>query len=275
MKLEDVILRGTRSDQPDATDVPEGSLYYVTDESVIERSNGTTWDTYSSSGGLICIQRITATGAYVYTPTTGTVFIIVELQGAGGGGGGVASPGGTDCALAGGGQGGGWLRKLISDSALFSGATGSVGAGGAGGAAGNNAGAAGGNTTFVDTAATTYTAGGGDPGAGTAGLGPTPKLRVPARAGGVCTNGDDSQSGWPGSTALALGTAQALGAFGGNSKYGQGGYQSSIGAINTSLAGGNALGKGAGGGGAAALGTGVAAAGGNGSDGIVIIWEFQ
>lgn len=41
--------RGTRSAQPLATDVLKGTLYFVTNESVIERSNGTTWETYSST----------------------------------------------------------------------------------------------------------------------------------------------------------------------------------------------------------------------------------
>lgn len=50
MNLEDVILRDTRANQPAATDVAEGSLYYVTDEQVTERSNGTTWDDYSDAG---------------------------------------------------------------------------------------------------------------------------------------------------------------------------------------------------------------------------------
>lgn len=49
-RLQDVIQRDTRANQPDATDVAEGTLYYVTDESVTERSNGTTWDDYSDTG---------------------------------------------------------------------------------------------------------------------------------------------------------------------------------------------------------------------------------
>jgi len=42
--------RGTRADQPAATDVLAGTLYYVTDESVIERSNGVAWQSYSGAG---------------------------------------------------------------------------------------------------------------------------------------------------------------------------------------------------------------------------------
>lgn len=51
-RLEDVILRDTRANQPAATDVPIGTLFGVTDEdNIIERSNGTTWDAYSTVGG--------------------------------------------------------------------------------------------------------------------------------------------------------------------------------------------------------------------------------
>ncbi len=50
--FRDVILLDTRANQPLATAVPIGTLYSVTDESnLIERSNGTTWDAYSGSGG--------------------------------------------------------------------------------------------------------------------------------------------------------------------------------------------------------------------------------
>lgn len=50
MKLEDVILYDDRASQPAANSVPIGTIYYVTDESVTERSNGTTWDDISDAG---------------------------------------------------------------------------------------------------------------------------------------------------------------------------------------------------------------------------------
>lgn len=50
-KLEDVILRDDRASQPAASAVAVGTLYYVTDESVTERSNGTTWDDFTDAGG--------------------------------------------------------------------------------------------------------------------------------------------------------------------------------------------------------------------------------
>ena len=78
MKLEDVILTpGTRAAQPNAADVPRGTLYYVTDEDRLERSNGTTWDEYAAppgggsgggaadfdKGNVVLIQRGNLTGS--------------------------------------------------------------------------------------------------------------------------------------------------------------------------------------------------------------------
>lgn len=51
MKLEDVIQRDTRANQPLATLVPTGTIYFVTDELLLERSSGTAWETYSPAGG--------------------------------------------------------------------------------------------------------------------------------------------------------------------------------------------------------------------------------
>jgi hypothetical protein len=52
MRLDEVILRGLRSAQPSATAVAPGSLWCVTDEAnVIERSNGTAWQTFGAAGG--------------------------------------------------------------------------------------------------------------------------------------------------------------------------------------------------------------------------------
>jgi hypothetical protein len=56
-RLQDVILRGTRADQPLATDVGSGTVYYVTDELVTERASDTAtgvggaWEDISDSGG--------------------------------------------------------------------------------------------------------------------------------------------------------------------------------------------------------------------------------
>ena len=50
MNLEDVLLRGNRASQPLPTDVAQGSLYFVTDENIVEQSLAGSWVTYSSAG---------------------------------------------------------------------------------------------------------------------------------------------------------------------------------------------------------------------------------
>lgn len=51
-RLQDVILRGTSGARPLATAVAPGTLYYSTDTSTTDRSDGTTWDTYADGGGV-------------------------------------------------------------------------------------------------------------------------------------------------------------------------------------------------------------------------------
>ena len=48
-KTRKIIQRGTRANQPLASSVQEGTLYYVTDEDKVERSNGSTWDSYGNA----------------------------------------------------------------------------------------------------------------------------------------------------------------------------------------------------------------------------------
>jgi hypothetical protein len=52
MKLEEVILRDDRASQPAANAVAAGTLYYVTDEAVIERSDGASWEEFSNPAVL-------------------------------------------------------------------------------------------------------------------------------------------------------------------------------------------------------------------------------
>jgi len=49
-RLQDVIMRDTRANQPLATAVSAGTLYYVTDEEVTERSSGSAWQDVSDAG---------------------------------------------------------------------------------------------------------------------------------------------------------------------------------------------------------------------------------
>lgn len=56
-KLEDVIRRDTRANQPAATAVPTGTIYFVTDELVLERSNGTAWQSISEFTGVLSTAK--------------------------------------------------------------------------------------------------------------------------------------------------------------------------------------------------------------------------
>lgn len=51
MLLSTVSQRGTRAAQPAANTIPAGGIYYVTDESKLERSTGAAWQDISSGGG--------------------------------------------------------------------------------------------------------------------------------------------------------------------------------------------------------------------------------
>ena len=70
--LSTVIGRGTRASQPAVTDVPAGSLYYVTDENVTERNSGSAWEDFSDvSGGGPGGGDSSYTAAYGSRPAAG------------------------------------------------------------------------------------------------------------------------------------------------------------------------------------------------------------
>jgi len=50
-RLQDVLLRGTFAARPAATDVAKGTLYYSTDLTTTDQSDGTNWNTYTDGGG--------------------------------------------------------------------------------------------------------------------------------------------------------------------------------------------------------------------------------
>jgi hypothetical protein len=71
MNLEDVLLRDTRANQPVASAVAAGSLYYVTDENITEQSDGSSWLDYSDSGAVSAITQLT--GDVTAGPGSGSV----------------------------------------------------------------------------------------------------------------------------------------------------------------------------------------------------------
>ena len=227
-----------------------------------------------ATGRLINVRIFTSGTGATYTPTAGTTSIIFELVGGGGGGGAVVQPTSTNVAVGQSGSGGAYLRKRLTSN--FSGSTYTVGPKGTGGAAGNHAGGGGTNTTFIDTQGSpvTYTAAGGAGGA--AGAAVAAPIGVQGLAGGAATNGDINMAGGVSGAGYApsLDTITWSGK-GGDSFYGSGGLAAQTFAVAASVAGSNGSGKGAGGSGAAATTTGAAAAGGDGTDGVIIIWEYS
>ena len=69
--LADVIQRDTRANQPAASAVPAGTLYYVTDETMTERSTGSAWEDVSDAGGGLT-NPMTAAGDVIYGGASGT-----------------------------------------------------------------------------------------------------------------------------------------------------------------------------------------------------------
>jgi len=62
-RVRDILLRDTRANQPLPAEVDIGVLYYVTDEGVTEQNNGTTWDSYTDTGGSATDVDVSTTAA--------------------------------------------------------------------------------------------------------------------------------------------------------------------------------------------------------------------
>ena len=219
----------------------------------------------AGAGGLKSFQIFTTGTAATYTRPAGITSILVECIGGGGGGGGVAAVA-ASVAGAGGGAGGSYCRKYYSSAA--SSYTYTVGGGGNGGTAGANNGTTGTSTTFD-----TMTATGGGGGAGVTAVNAGGVVGI----GGVAaaaTGGDFNTSGFGGSIGIGgLGSCASGG--GGNSIYGGGAAAIYNATFPSSTAGSNATNYGGGGSGAVSASGTVNRAGGNGSAGIIIIWEFS
>lgn len=79
MKLEDVILRGTRASQPVANTVAAGTLYFVTDESIIERSDASVWQSFSVTGGAFSLTQKTAITSRTNNTLTADPTLVVAM----------------------------------------------------------------------------------------------------------------------------------------------------------------------------------------------------
>lgn len=52
-RLQDVLLRGLAASRPAATTVANGTLYYSTDTSTTDQSDGATWSTFADGGAAL------------------------------------------------------------------------------------------------------------------------------------------------------------------------------------------------------------------------------
>ena len=205
----------------------------------------------ASTGRLLRAPQILTSGTS-YTTPAGCTAIYVEMVGGGGGGG---NPGVTP-GYAGSGAGAAYAAKYFSVTAntayTYAIGAGGTGAGPANGSTGNGGG--GGNTTFT-VGGVTVTAGGGG--------GSTDSQATTGGAGGTATNGDINIPGSPGSKATStwpLNIGGAAPVFG-TTTY----------VYSSQYATQNATGYGSGG--PSSGSTSIKS--GNGSPGVIRIWEFS
>jgi len=214
-------------------------------------------------GGLIGVQVFSTVGTATYTPSPGTVSVLLELQGGGGGGGGSAATSASQLAAGSGGNGGTYAKSRITGG--FAGVPVTVGAAGLGGAVGANGGA-GGTSSFGGL----VSAPGGAGGNGGAAL--IPPGMTPAPINSAIASGGNliNASSHTGLLGQMLSTSYGLSGAGGDSLFGAG-------PSGTSSPGGGGVAGNYGCGGAGALSG--ASSGGNGgglaAKGVVIVWELS
>ena len=234
------------------------------------------------AGRLINIQSFTSSGTY--TPNASALQALVYVQGAGGGGGGADSD--TDSNQGGvgsGGNGGGYIQSAFIDvSAGSYSSTITIGAGGAGGA-GAAAGTNGGDSVYND-GTISLTAKGGTGGTTTSDKIAPDVARVADSQTNTVSNHTPILN--IGSNPAENGTIMestsgsnfSSGGKGGNSFFGYGGRggKARTTSDTSDYAGGDGVGFGSGGGGAATRGavSGGSFPAGDGTGGIIIIYEY-
>ncbi|MFP8704346.1 carbohydrate kinase, partial [Enterobacter asburiae] len=219
-------------------------------------------DAEGTVGRLLKIQVFYNSG--IYNPTPGTKKVIVEMVGGGGGGAGSRSASSGQISVGGAGGAGSYAKGQFTQN--FSGVQITVGAKGAGGTSSWPYASDGGTSSFGSL----ITAAGGSAGqpAGPANSFPfsTVAAVVSAGANGANIIGTPGQGA---STSIAVSAAVVTESPGGSSQFGAGGF---ITAFNAK--GVNGSGYGSGGGPSKVNGGNAAVAGGDGSQGLVIVWEY-
>lgn len=222
----------------------------------------------AATGRLINVQKFSASGTY--TPTPGTLSIIIAACGGGGGGGGCAITNASQVAVGGGGSGAAYgIARITSPTSQ----TVTIGGAGSAGTSGGGSGGNGGQTSVG-----TYLVCDG----GQGGVGGTAQAfssaTIVGASGGQGLNPTSTGTllfGSPGQIAPYGQWAYNGSAFftssGGNSPFGSGGWPGNT----NNVAGANGLGFGSGGSGAlSGTNQGAGRAGGAGQSGLVLIYEY-
>jgi len=214
----------------------------------------------SATGRLKSFQILTSGVGATYTTPAGITSIFVEAIGGGGGGGG-AEGAAISFSAAGGGASGGYVSRWFSTvdpTYLYT-----VGVGGDGGLSGNNNGSVGVTTVFDILRATGGSGGNGSP----AILVSSSQIIPGGITPGVGSDGDVNTKGSPGMYGFTI-TGNLGSGKGGDSMFGGGSPG------RTTAGDGNSTG-GYGGGGGGGAATTTSFAGGAGTDGLIIVWEFE
>ena len=214
------------------------------------------------NGRLLNIQVFYNSGTY--TPTAGTKKVIVEMVGGGGGSAGSHSASSGQISVGGAGGAGSYSKGQFTQN--FSGVQITVGTKGAGGTSSGPYASDGGTSSFGSL----ITAAGGSAGQP---AGPTNSFPFSTVAAVVSAGANGANIiGTPGqgaSASIAVSTSVVIESPGGSSQFGAGGF---ITAFNAK--GVNGSGYGSGGGPSKVNGGSAAVAGGDGSQGLVIVWEY-
>lgn len=207
-----------------------------------------------------------------YTRSTGCVYAIVEIVGAGGGGGGVTTTASANAGAAGGG-GGNYIKSLLTAAQLGATVAVTIGAAGSAGSTAGAVGGTGGNTTFAATAGTLSATGGGGGGGQNLTTGGTAQAAFAGPGGAAGTSFGINICNVPGNAGfIGLNTGVSVitaSGRGGDSPFGSGG----ISQVTAGTAGNAGTGFGSGGSGGLLSGTG-SFTGGAGTTGYFVITEF-
>ncbi|MEG6444079.1 carbohydrate kinase [Enterobacter roggenkampii] len=219
-------------------------------------------DAEGTVGRLLKIQVFYNSG--IYNPTPGTKKVIVEMVGGGGGSAGSRAAASGNISVGGAGGAGSYAKGQFTQN--FSGVQITVGTKGAGGTSSGPYASDGGTSSFGSLISAAGGAAGQPAGPTNSFPFSTVATVVSAGANGANIIGTPGQGA---SASIAVNAAVVVESPGGSSQFGAGGF---ITAFNAK--GVNGSGYGAGGGPSKVNGGNAAVAGGDGSQGLVIVWEY-